>query len=185
METKNAVARMAEIKDQQIAEMLEQERKKKSPFTRWVQMNIDEDARNADDWLISKSPAAYRIFKFLIENMDKYNAVICSYLVMQEKFGYSQATVKRAIKLLKEHKYIETVRTGGSNIYMVNKQLYWNSWGTNYAYAEFGARIIVSASEQDEGTQHEIQLQLERRQEVTLASKADNKSPRRVGGKVS
>ncbi|MBQ3442780.1 MAG: hypothetical protein IJG33_05995 [Selenomonadaceae bacterium] len=55
---------------------------------------------------------------------------------------------------------------------MINKQLYWNSWGTNYAYAEFGAKIIISASEQDEDTQLEIRLQLERRQEVTLASKS-------------
>ena len=53
-------------------------------------MNYDENAYRADDWLVAHSPTAYRIFKFLIANMDNYNAVICSYKVMQEKFGYSQ-----------------------------------------------------------------------------------------------
>ena len=168
METGKAVVRMAEIKDQQIAELIEHYEKKKSPYKKWVQMNTDENARNADDWLISKSPAAYRIFKFLIENMDRYNAVICSYLVMQEKFGYGQATVARAIKLLKEHKYIDVKKTGTSNIYMINKQLYWNSWGTNYAYAEFGANIIISATEQEKETQEQIKLEIQNRQEVTL-----------------
>ena len=129
-------------------------------------MNNDEQAYNADDWLISKSPAAYRIFKFLVSNMDNYNAVICSYKVMQEKFGYSQATVKRSIQLLKQHKYIEVVRTGGANIYMINKHLYWNSWGTNYAYAEFDAKVIITASEQDEGIQARVRTQIKKRQEV-------------------
>ena len=31
----NAVARMAEIKNQEIADILEHERKKKSPFVKW------------------------------------------------------------------------------------------------------------------------------------------------------
>ena len=40
-----------------------------------------------------------------------------------------------------------------NNVYLINKSLYWNSWGSNYAYAEFGAKIIVSSSEQDKQTQ--------------------------------
>jgi len=164
--------RIIAIKDQQIADIIEHEDNKKSPYRKWTQMNNDEHAREADDWLVAHSPSAYRIFKFLVSNMDKYNAVICSYCVMQEKFGYSQATVKRAIKLLKEHKYIQVVRTGGSNIYMINKELYWNSWGTNYAYAEFGAKVIISSSEQDRATQSKVQLQIKTRQEVMIKPKS-------------
>ena len=162
----STVERIIEIKDQQIADIVEYNESKKSPFRKWIQMNNDEQAYNADDWLISKSPAAYRIFKFLVSNMDNYNAVICSYKVMQVKFGYSQATVKRSIQLLKQHKYIEVVRTGGANIYMINKHLYWNSWGTNYAYTEFDAKVIITTTEQDEGIQARVRTQIKKRQEV-------------------
>ena len=164
----NPIARVIELKDEEIAEIIERERGKKSPYRKWVQMNYEEDAYKADDWLVANSPAAYRIFKFLISNMDRYNAVICSYKVMQEKLGYSQATVKRAIKVLKDHKYVEIAKSGTSNVYMINKTLYWNSWGTNYAYAEFGAKIIISASEQEKEFQEEIQLEMKKRQEVVI-----------------
>lgn len=166
------VERIIAIKDQQINEIIEHEESKKSPYRKWVQMNNDEHAREADDWLVAHSPSAYRIFKFLVANMDKYNAIICSYKVMQEKFGYSRTTVADAIRFLKEHKYIQVVRTGGSNIYMINKELYWNSWGTNFAYAEFGAKVIISSSEQDKATQSKVQLQIQTRQEVMIKPKS-------------
>ena len=162
----NPAARMADIKDQQIDEILEYNESKKSPFRKWVQMNYDENAYRADDWLVANSPAAYRIFKFLIANMDNYNAVICSYKVMQEKFGYSKATIERAIKVLKEHQYVGIAKSGTSNVYLINKHLYWNSWGTNYAYAEFDAKVIITASEQDEGIQARVRTQIKKRQEV-------------------
>ena len=164
----NPVARMADIKDQQIDEILEYNESKKSPFRKWVQMNYDENAYRADDWLVANSPAAYRIFKFLIANMDNYNAVICSYKVMQEKFGYSKATIERAIKVLKEHQYVGIAKSGTSNVYLINKHLSWNSWGTNYAYAEFDARVIISVSEQDKETQSKVRTELKKRQEVIV-----------------
>ena len=172
----SAVARMAEIKDQEIAEILEHERKKKSPFNKWTQQNNDEEAQKVRFWLMKKSPIAYCIMDFLASNMDHFNAVICSYKVMQEVFGYSRAAISEAIKLLKEHKFIEVKKTGTSNIYMINKQLYWNSWGTNYAYAEFGANIIISASEQDKETQEQIKLEIQKRQEVVIKNPKTRKT---------
>ena len=165
----NPVARMADLKDQQIDEILEYNERKKSPFRKWVQMNYDDNAYKADDFLVANSPTAYRIFKFLIANMDRYNAVIVSYKIFQQVFGYGQATVARAIKFLKDHKYIEVVRTGGANVYTINKHLYWNSYGTNYAYAEFDAKVIITATEQDKATQAKIRTQIKKRQEVIQA----------------
>ena len=100
--------------------------------------------------------------------MDHYNAVICSYKVLQEVFGYSRVTISEAIKLLKKYKYIDTKKSGTSNIYMVNKYLYWNSWGTNFAYAEFDAKVIISTSEQDEDTTSEVNSSLKKRQTISL-----------------
>ncbi|MBQ4403460.1 MAG: ArsR family transcriptional regulator [Selenomonadaceae bacterium] len=175
--TKPATRRTLKSKNENLSEISETHPRKKSPFKKWTQLNNDEQAQEARFWLMKQSPIAYCVMDFLASNMDHYNAVICSYKVMQERFGYSRAALSDAIQLLKKHRYIDVKKSGTSNVYLLNKQLYWNSWGSNYAYAEFGAKIIVSASEQDEDTQHEILLQLKRRQEVTLARKPAKKSP--------
>ena len=173
----NALARMAQIKNEEIAELVEHYESRKSPYTKWTQQNNDEEAQEARFWLMKKSPIAYCVMDFLASNMDRFNAVICSYKVMQEKFGYSRAALSEAIKLLREHNYIDVKKTGTSNIYMLNKKLYWNSWGTNYAYAEFGANIIISASEQDKETQERIRLEIKKRQEVAVKkSKKDSEN---------
>lgn len=124
-----------------------QKREKKSPYNNWVQIN--KNYYKAEDWLMAKSPIAYRIFKFLINNMDGYNSVVCSYKVIQEYFDISQVTVARAIKLLKEKQYIQVYKSGTSNIYAINKEIAWNSWGKNYRYAKFGANIILTETEQE------------------------------------
>lgn len=131
-----------------------QQRAKKSPYDRFVQVN--KDYYKAEDWLMAKSPIAYRIFKFLINNMDSYNAVICSYQVLQEAFDVSSSTITRAVKLLRDKKYIDVYKTGTSNIYSINKNIVWNSWGTNFEYAKFGANIILSESEQEESIKAKI-----------------------------
>ena len=72
-----------------------------------------------------------------------------------------QATVARSIKYLKEHGFIYVYKTGTSNVYVANKDLVWNSWGSNVEYCEFPANIVLSKSEQEERTNkvHDKKLQ--------------------------
>ena len=163
--------RESDLKSEEKAAEKAQKDRQKSPYKKWTQVNNSQEAFEARIWLMQKSTPAACILDFLVANMDRYNAVICSYKVIQEKFKYSKATVERAIKILKDHKYINIVRTGGSNIYTVNKMLYWNSWGSNYAYAEFEAKVIISSSEQDDETKEEIKLQIKRRTEIEIKTK--------------
>lgn len=156
--------RKKQLEEQDKKEQEERERTKKSPYKHFVQFN--KEAYKAEDWLMAKSPIAYRIFKFLINNMDHYNAVICSYKVLQETFDVSQATVARAIKILKDKKYVEVYKSGTSNVYAINKNIAWNSWGTNFKYAKFGANIILSESEQEKSVQAKIKAV--KHKEVTL-----------------
>lgn len=138
--------RQLELLDKQEEEI--QKRARKSPFKNFVQVN--KDYYKAEDWLMATSPIAYRIFKFLINSMDEYNAVICSQTVLQETFGVSRVTVSRAVKLLKEKGYIAVFKSGTSNVYALNDKIVWNSWGTNYNYSKFPANVILSVSEQDD-----------------------------------
>lgn len=133
---------------------IEEKKRKNSPYNNFVQVN--RDYYKQEDWLMGKSPIAYRIFKFLINNMDNYNSLVCSQTVLQEVFNISRTTVARAIKLLKEKKYIKIYKSGTSNVYCINKNIVWSSWGSNYKYAKFGANIILSQSEQEQQIKSEI-----------------------------
>lgn len=147
--------RLARLKKEEATEEKKAEIARHSPYKKFIQFN--DNMYKEEAWLMRRSAVAYQVLRFLTHNMDNYNAVICSYKVLEEALGYSTATITRAIRLLREHNYINIAKSGTTNIYMINKQLYWKSYGTNYKFAEFGAKIILSASEQDKATQAEIE----------------------------
>ena len=140
--------RARDLKAQEQEELEELKQQRKSPFRAFYQINKE----HSEDlmWLVKENPNAYRILLFLLDHMDKYNAVMCSYIVIQEALGMSRATASRAVKLLKEHGFIAILKSGTSNVYVVNNDLAWNSWGNNVQYCEFPANVIISASEQAE-----------------------------------
>lgn len=147
--------RLNRLKNEEEAEKKKAEIAKHSPFKKFIQLN--DSMYKEEAWLMRKSAVAYQVLRFLTHNMDNYNALICSYKVFEEALGYSTATITRAIRLLKEHRYIEVAKSGTTNIYFINKNLYWKSYGTNYKFAEFGAKIIITATEQDKAMQAEIE----------------------------
>ncbi|NFI54762.1 helix-turn-helix transcriptional regulator [Clostridium botulinum] len=122
--------------------------RKNSPFSNFYQFNRDYSKEMI--WLAGKNSRAHQILLFLLDQMDNYNALMCSYKVIQEALDISESTAKRGIKLLKDHGFIAVYRSGSSNVYAVNKSLAWSSWGTNYKYAKFDAKIIISENEQEE-----------------------------------
>ena len=85
--------------------------------------------------------------------MDQYNAVMCSYQVLQEVLGTSKATIQRSIKVLKDHGYIAVLKSGSSNVYAINDSVYWKSWGNQKKYSKFPANVVLAMSEQDESYQ--------------------------------
>lgn len=135
--------------EQQEREEVEQlKRTRKSPFTNFYQVNIDESP--ALRKCLDENPKALKLLFFIFDHMDNYNAVVCSYKVFQEALGISAKTVQRSIKYLKENGFLYVYKTGTSNVYVANKNLVWRSWGSNYEYCEFPANIVLSASEQEE-----------------------------------
>ena len=158
----NEVSFEQRTRDLKVQEQKEQEqlaRTRKSPFTNFYQVNKDKSEYLRS--CLEENPKALKLLFFLFDHMDKYNAVICSYKVFQEALGMGQATVARSIKYLKEHGFIYVYKTGTSNVYVANKDLVWNSWGSNVEYCEFPANIVLSKSEQEERTNkvHDKKLQ--------------------------
>lgn len=142
-------ARFLELKSENEHQEETEKQKKNSPFIDWLQVNNSYEAYKAEDWLMKKSAVAYRLLRFLVKEMDNYNAIVCSFKVLEEALGYKRTALSMAVALLKEHKYIEVKKSGTTNVYLINKEIYWKSWGKNHKYAEFGAKIIIAESEQE------------------------------------
>jgi len=132
--------------DQKEAERAERE--KDSPFSRWTQFNNEHTKELI--WLAVKYPKAHAILYFLVDQMDGYNAVMCSYKVIEEVLNIGHATVARSLKVLSEHGFIAILKSGTSNVYAINDKVYWKSWGNNRKYSKFPANVVLALSEQDE-----------------------------------
>lgn len=141
--------RQADIALMEKKENEARERERHSPYKDFCQTNLDSNCGKVRRQLIMNCPSAYAIYDFLVEKADRCNAVICSNRVLEEALGLSQATIYRAISILREKKFIDIKKSGSSNVYLLNKELVWKSWGTNFKYAEFGAKIVISEDEQE------------------------------------
>lgn len=138
--------RLNELEKQEQHENLNREIEKKCEYDNWMQLNLDYT--KAFRTLAKQSPIGAEIFFFIAEQMDKYNALICSRAVIAEALNLSIASIDRGIAFLKNNNYIKIAKSGTANVYYVNSELVWKSWNTNKKYAEFNARVIISETEQ-------------------------------------
>lgn len=100
--------------------------------------------------LTKKNPLATEILLYFVEHMGRTtNAVICSYRTLEEITGSSRATVGRALKILRDDRWIEAVKIGTATAYAVNAQVFWQSARNQKRYAVFQATVIASENEQD------------------------------------
>jgi len=123
-------------------------------------VQFDRRVMRAHRELIRKSPLAAEILSFLTESMDRTNCLVCSYKVLQEITGYSRPAVARAIKVLKDDLWIQAIKIGNANAYLVNSAAFWTTSATGKSYSQFHATIIAAASEQEQTVQqlHNVKL---------------------------
>lgn len=146
-----------QIIDEKTGDVLS-ERKIKSN-TNFVQFYKNEMASIRT--LAQEDAKAAALFLYLTEYMDTANALVVSRETIAEQLEWSVPTVDRKIKSLKDKGFITTVRSGTSNVYLVNANLAWTSDGTKREYAKFKANVVVSKSEQEYRTKTTRFKQLE------------------------
>jgi DNA-binding transcriptional ArsR family regulator len=125
---------------------------KSSLFKRWAQFNLEETRRMME--LTLAAPKAAAILFFLIDQMDDYNAVVCSVQTIQELLDLSRSTVARNIKILKDGGYMTVLKTGNANVYCVNDTVFWKSWHKNRRYAKVQANVLLTSTEQEPNYQY-------------------------------
>lgn len=98
-------------------------------------------------WLMKKSGIASGILNFIMEHMDNKNALLCSHQIFIDYFDISYATVARAIKLLRDNGFVDVLKSGTSNVYIVNTAVAWTSWENSKKYCKFSGKMLISATE--------------------------------------
>lgn len=124
----------------------ENEKENKSPYSKWAQLNLEYAEELL--YLAMKHPNAHGILYFLVSQMDRTNACMVSYKVLTELLGKSRQTVNTAIKTLETMGFIQIFKSGTSNVYTVNHDVYWKSYGKNKKFSKFPANVILSSNEQ-------------------------------------
>jgi CRP-like cAMP-binding protein len=140
--------RLHELEDAEEREIKKRKKEKQSIYSNWYQFNREHSKEIM--WLASEHPKAQVLLLFILDKMDNYNALVCSYQVFQEALGVCKSTVTRNLNVLKDNGFIFVLKSGTSNVYVVNKELAWSSWGSNFKYCKFPSNIILTASENKE-----------------------------------
>lgn len=96
---------------------------------------------------LTKYPIACGIMQILTSAMTKYNKVLISTITLSEKLDVTPRTIQRAIKWLNDNNYLNIKKSGTSNVYIINDQIYWRGKTEDRKYSEFEAHIILSSSE--------------------------------------
>ena len=101
--------------------------------------------------LQNTSPTAALVFSVIRENMQiGTNAVAISNTALCKITGKSRATVTRAIKHLSDHNYVQIVKIGITNTYVVNEQIAF-AGSAGQRKAVFSATVVAHECEQEEG----------------------------------
>jgi len=99
--------------------------------------------------LLKRNALAADIFLFLMEKMDKHNAVAMSQKVLEEYFDKSRNTIYKALKELTDGGFVCIHRMASASVYTLNNQVVWQSWGNQKQFAEFSGNIVIAKSEQE------------------------------------
>lgn len=99
--------------------------------------------------MTSENPTAVKVFIWLLQHMDKRNALVVSQESLGEAMGLHRTTIFRCTNYLREKKAVDIVKSGSTNIYAVNAQIAWKSDANGKRYALFDAAVYISAAEQD------------------------------------
>jgi hypothetical protein len=97
--------------------------------------------------LSKRMPAAFQVLILITERMSKSNALVISHATLGQMLGYGRTTIHKATKLLEDEKWLQIVKVGTANAYIVNSKVVWRDH-SGKRYGSFFAEVLVSETEQ-------------------------------------
>lgn len=136
-------------KEAEKAKKQKEEDKKNRDFIQVYRNHLDMIAE-----LGAENPTALKLLLFLMKHMDGTNALCVSATVLADMLGCSRMTVSRAVKYLKENGWLCVLKTGTSNVYVINPEVAWTSYGYQKQYCKFNATVLLGSDENSEFLQN-------------------------------
>jgi uncharacterized membrane protein len=124
-------------------ELLEQEEAEKRAKKNYNFVQIEKRTLRLVRELYADNPAAGKLLFILAEKMNRQNALVCSYETISKITGLGRTTLYKAIKYLKNHNWIEVIKVGTANAYIINSRVFWQSYGDK-KLSVFHATIVAS-----------------------------------------
>ena len=111
-------------------------------------VQLDEISIDTLAQLAFKVPASVGLLLMMAKRMSRTNALVASQQALMELTGMSRSSLYRAIKELQERLYIDVVKIGSANAYIINSNVFWKSHGDK-KHTVFNATVIATSSEQE------------------------------------
>jgi len=112
--------------------------------------------------LAAKSALALDLLMILAQSMNKKNAVMMSYQAMEAITGKTSRHLRRAITILKSDNWIQVIKVGTANAYVLTEAVFWTDRGDNRHMADFSAQVITTLNEQDKDLRKNPHVKLKR-----------------------
>jgi Fe2+ or Zn2+ uptake regulation protein len=165
----NAEDEVSRLRQQlaRMSDLLEQERREKRETRNMDFVQVSRAELRAISELGAKSSTALDLLMVLAQAMDKQNAVMISYRAIEDFMGKSRATIDRALRILKDDNWIQIVKVGTANAYVINSAVFWTDRGDRKQFANFKASIVTTLAEQDKDLRLNTDVKLKRVSMVT------------------
>lgn len=117
------------------------------PLQGWVQADV---AAHDQMWKLGlKNATALPLLHYMISHMKRGSTgFAASAATLADEIGVSQRTIQAAIQVLKQYNFVQVLKSGNTNIYVINSQVAWRG-NRGARHATFNATIRVSEKEQD------------------------------------
>lgn len=144
-----------------MGDMTKQDLPEKKQHGSWVQ--TERAAHEAWAMFLGLPGAvnASRVMHLLLSRMEAHNAVVIAQKTLADLLGVDVRTVRRAVAMLKEHKWIELRNIGVKgtvSAYIVNDRIAWTGKRDGIRYSLFSATVIISDKEQPDQIDHQEPL---------------------------
>jgi hypothetical protein len=154
-----------------MSDLLEQEKiKQRLPKNMDFLQVTKSELRNLTD-LSKKNQLSFEILMSFAQVMNKQNAIIMSYATMQTIIGKSRVTLSNAVKVLREDKWIQVVKIGTANAYVLNSAVFWTDKGFRKETATFTAQVVTTLDEQDKDLRKNQKIKLKRTPDLQVNEK--------------
>ena len=100
--------------------------------------------------LAIEHPIAMGCLMHFVENMSRSNAYMASQQSIGKALGVTSRAVKTAVSVLQEARFVQVVKIGTANAYIVNTKVAWQG-NRGARFAHFHADVVAYENEQPSG----------------------------------